>query len=303
MPLKELGLAEFVGLKPGEYTVHLTVPGFAAVKKDINVVEGDNEFTFQVVEGALIRGKVTGSDGKVLTAITVRLRKEDEDKWGGWGTGKSARTNEDGSFQVGPVEPGDWLLEVYNNNGWAQVYTTTLTVTTGDTEHNITVETGAAVEVSIIDEQGNKVSWGNVRVQGEKNYSGNSNAEGVATVTFITPGEYLVSATANGKASIASRMYLNNGSIKLTLTVKAPNTCRVTEVYKDSQAAKAGVKVGDLLIEYGSVKIKNWRHVAQAKRTVKEGVETQVTVDRDGQILSFPIKGGTIGIDGEDAVR
>ncbi|MDC1143195.1 PDZ domain-containing protein, partial [Planctomycetota bacterium] len=238
-----------------------------------------------------------------LTNITIRLRKQDEDKWGGWGTGKSARANEDGAYQLGPVEPGDWLLEVYNNTGWNLVYETTLTVITGEMQNDISVETGAAVAVTITDEQGNKVSWGSVRVRGDKNYHGNADAQGIATVSFITPGEYSVSAVANGKASVVKVLFLGNGANQLTLTVKTPNTCRVTQVFDNSQAAKAGIKVGDLLVEYGGVEIKNWRHVGQAKRAVKDGVATQVVVVRNGQMLTFPIKGGTIGIDGEDAVR
>ncbi|MEE9310871.1 MAG: carboxypeptidase regulatory-like domain-containing protein, partial [Planctomycetota bacterium] len=302
MPLKELGLAEFVGLKVGEYTVHLTVSGYAAVKKNITVAEGDTEFSIQVVKGAVIRGMVTGSDGNALKNITVRLRKEDEARNGGWGTGKNARTDADGAYSLGPVEPGEWLLEVYSNSGWNVVYESTLNVTSGEMQQDISVETGATIKVSIVDESGKKLSWGRVRVRGEKPYSGNADASGVATVAFITPGDYTVSATASGLASLTTKMYLNNGTAEITLTVKKPNSARVTRVF-DGQASKIGIKVGDLIVEYGSVNIKNWSHVNVAKRSVKDGELTQIVVDRDGQLLTFPIKGGTIGIDGEDALR
>lgn len=303
MTLKELGLTEFVGLAPGEYTIHLTVEGFAALKRSVTVLAGDNEFSFQVLDGAMLTGKVTGNDGQPLKNVTIRLRKQDEDKWGGWGTGKSTRADGEGTFKLGPAEAGSWLLEAYSNDGFKNVYSTTISIIAGDNEHNISVDTGSGLEVTVVDEEGKKVSWGQVRVQGEKSFRGDIDANGIANIQFIVPGEYTISATANGKASVATQIFLSSRTLQLTLTVKSANACRVTQVFPDSQAFKVGIQKGDLIVEYGSVKILNWRQLGKAKNTVKDGEDSTITIVRNGQLHSLPIKGGTIGIDGEDAVR
>jgi serine protease Do len=85
--------------------------------------------------------------------------------------------------------------------------------------------------------------------------------------------------------------------------VEVPNTARITHVYPDTQAAKAGVQVGDLIVEYNGQQVTSWREFSRFAREGRSTAELTMIVDRNGAQLTFTLKGGTVGIDGVDAVR
>jgi protocatechuate 3,4-dioxygenase beta subunit len=303
MPAKEPGLIEYAGLKPGEYTMTVTVSSYPAISQPITVNAGVNEQSLKFSKGAMLTGMVTSSSGAKVSGVGVRLRKEEEERWGGWGTGRYAQVQEDGSYKLGPAEPGMWRVEVYATNTWSEVYSGTVTISEGENSHNITVDSGATVTVKLVDESGNAAGWANVQLTGLKSYNAQSNAEGVATLSFVEVGSYTLVATARGLASPSQFVSLIAGDNQLSVKLQKPNCCRVTHVYPDTQASKAGLQVGDLIIEYNSQTITSWGGFGQAVRATNRDADVAMMVERGGSMLTFNIKGGTVGIEGTDGVR
>lgn len=303
LPAKEPGRAEFAGLKPGEYTATITSAGWPALRKALTVKEGENQFEFQFAQGATLTGTVTGSGGTKLGGIGVRLRKDDEDAYGGWGTGRYAQVGADGKFKLGPAEPGQWKLEVYATDGWKQVYSTVVALAVGENEQNVVVDSAGSVVVTVTDEAGSPVPWAEVQLRGEQAYNGRTDQAGKATISFVAPGSYQVYASSRALSTRTHTLVVRNGENPLALQLQKANASRVTHVYPDTQAAKLGVQVGDLVFEYNGEAIASWRALGQAIRKTKAADDVIMMVERNGQILTFNLKGGTVGIEGADGVR
>ncbi|MCA8916764.1 MAG: carboxypeptidase regulatory-like domain-containing protein [Planctomycetes bacterium] len=304
MPGKEPGLAEYAGMKPGEYVMTVSAGGFPAVKQDIKVDGGSNEISVKFTNGAMLTGIVSSSTGSKIANISVRLRKSEEGPWGGWGTGRIAQVDAEGNYKLGPAEPGQWTLEVYSNSDWNNsVYTNTITLAEGDNVQHVSVDAGATVICKVVDEAGNAVSWANIQLQGVKSYNQNSSNDGTATISFVEVGSYTLIASSRGLASPAQFISLRAGDNPITVTLQKPNSCRLTHVYPDTQASKAGLQVGDLIVEYNGAAITSWGGLSKAIGATKATDDVTVLVERGGSMLTLTLKGGYVGIEGTDAVR
>lgn len=303
LPPREAGLAEYTGLRAGDYTLTIIAAGYPAVTHKMTLNESVNELSLTLANGADITGAVTTSSGAKLQGASVRLRKQDEEGWGGWGTGRWAQLRDDGSFKLGPAEPGQWLLELYVQNRGQPLYSAHVTLAEGANTHNISVNTGATLVLTVLDEAGNPVNRANVQLRGEQNHGGRTDANGVATIAFLPAGGYTVTANGGGKASQAMQVSLANGENQYSVRLQAPNACRVTHVYPDSQAATLGVQVGDLIIEYNGKAITGWGQFGREARAARSAGDITMVIDRNGAQMTFHLKGGTVGIEGADAVR
>lgn len=303
LPGREPGLAEFAGLQPGEYVMTVTSGGYPAIRRDIEVTGGENDIALSFTSGAMLAGAISSSSGGTIGNLGVRLRKEDEERWGGWGTGRYAQVDDDGAYKLGPAEPGQWRIEVYTRNNWNEVYSSTITLSEGENTHNIVVDGGSTVIVTLVDEEGNAVGWGNVQLRGEHNYNQRTDAEGKATLAFVELGGYTLSASGRGLASRSQFISLRSGDNQYTLTLQRPNCARLTRVYDDSQASRIGLEVGDLVVSYNGESVTGWGDLGRKIRQTQSSDEVTISVERNGVMLTFNLNGGTVGIDGTDAVR
>lgn len=303
LPRREPGLVEYAGLNPGDYVLTCTASALPAIRKEIKLVAGDNDVTLAFAAGATLIGTLTNSSGKAVTGVSVRLRKDDEDRWGGWGTGKWAQVRSDGSYRLGPVDPGSYNFEVYASGNWEPIHTTVFVVAVGENTQNLTVSTGATAVVTVTDESGNPVAGAEVQLSGARSYNGRTGSNGIAQIPFVTEGAYTLQVSGNGVASAATFVNLSGGENQLQARVQKPNCARITQVFPDSQAARAGLQVGDLIIEYNGTQITTWRQFGQVRRNAREGTDVTIMVERGGVALTFTLKAGTVGIDGTDGVR
>jgi protocatechuate 3,4-dioxygenase beta subunit len=301
LPASEPGLVEYIGLNPGEYTLTITAAGFPPIRQKKVLEKGRNELSLKLTNGAMLSGKVTTTSGAALQA-SARLRNE-SDQDGGWGLGRNALLKSDGTYKIGPVEPGQWTMELYPQNHGQPLYKTILTLNEGENTHNFSVDTGATLLLRVTDQQGNPVARAQVQVRGERNQSGAADAGGLATIPFLTAGVYTVTATAAGLASQPLQLSLGNGENSYSLQLAPPNAARITHVYPDSQAAKVGLQVGDLIIEYNGKEITSWSGFSREARSARGAGDLTIIVDRNGASLTFALKGGTVGVEGVDAVR
>ena len=85
----------------------------------------------------------------------------------------------------------------------------------------------------------------------------------------------------------------------LKKTAKGPGVL-ITNVFPGSQAALAGVRVGDVLIGYNGKEIRTMIDIGEAKKTVAEGQTAEMIVKRGEEKVTLTIAAGTIGINGTD---
>lgn len=303
LPARERGLVEYSGLNPGEYTLTVRVDGFPPIQHKASLTEGRTEIPLQVASGAMLSGTATSSSGVALRNANVLLRQGDEQGWSGWGSGRWARVSDDGSFQLGPVEPGQWTIVLTQQNRREPLYSSVTHLKEGTNRHDIQVDTGATLVVTVTDSAGSPIPRATVRVEGGTPGRGVTGADGVATITFLPPGAYQAYATASGQASRAAPLSLVNGENHIRLQMESPNSARITHVYPDTQASRVGLQTGDLVLEFNNRPITSWAVLSAEIRAARDQSEIQLVVDRGGARLTFIVSGGTVGIEGADAVR
>ena len=176
-------------------------------------------------------------------------------------------------------------------------------VAVGENTQNLVISTGATAIVTVTDESGNAVAGAEVQLTGARSFNGRTGSNGVAQIPFVTEGAYTLQVSGNGMASPATYVNLAGGDNQLQARVQKPNCARITQVFPESQAARAGMQVGDLIIEYNGTQITTWRQFGQVRRNAREGTDVTVVVERGGVALTFTLKAGTVGIDGTDGVR
>lgn len=69
-------------------------------------------------------------------------------------------------------------------------------------------------------------------------------------------------------------------------------------VAEESQAALAGIRIGDILTSYNGVSIKTLNDINNAKKDVAQGASVQVIVRRSGKDVTLTLGPGQIGING-----
>lgn len=72
-----------------------------------------------------------------------------------------------------------------------------------------------------------------------------------------------------------------------------PEGALISEVIKDSPADKAGLKQGDIILEYNKVPVKSLQSFRNEVSLMNPGASIQLKVNRKGQILSIPVVLGT----------
>lgn len=73
---------------------------------------------------------------------------------------------------------------------------------------------------------------------------------------------------------------------------------RITSVGAESQAALAGIKVGDIMTHYNEARVKTIQDIITARDAVGEGESVKVVVRRGTQDLTLTLGPGQIGING-----
>lgn len=306
LPARDPGLTEYAGLKPDEYTVLISAPGYPAVRRSVKLSAGANSLEVELPDGAFVVGTLTTSGGAALNGVSLRLVKEGENENEAWGAGRWAQVRSNGTYKLGPVEPGQWNIQVMTQD-WTVVATERRSLSAGDNNVDLVIAGGGTLTVKITLEGGGAPSWSYVTLSNVKdsgtNYAGYANQSGSTTISFIEPGDYHLYVSAQGLAAPTQVVTVREGANSISVVVRKPNCARITAVTPNSQAAKAGIQVGDLLLEYNGEKINAWEDVGRIRRKYTNNDDVTLTIERDGRQMVFSIKGGQIGIDGESAVR
>ena len=71
---------------------------------------------------------------------------------------------------------------------------------------------------------------------------------------------------------------------------------KIAQVVNGGQAAAAGMKVGDVILEYDGKKIKSQRQLLEAIKAAARKEQVKMAVEREGGKIEFQLKGGKLGI-------
>ena len=301
---REPGTATFSGIKPGDYTMSVSASGYPSLRREVKLTSGEQTLELELPESAMLGGRITSSSGGSIAGLSLRLVKEGEDENMAWGSGRWTQVKSDGSFRLGPVEPGLWTIDLLGQD-WRKVSSEKRSLVIGENSFDFTVNTGGSLTVRITDETGKPAQWAYAMLESAqgKRFGANANAQGLPEITFIDPGDYILRVTASRLAAPAVSVNIRAGVNEAAVSLKTPNCARITTVTPNSQAARIGLAPGDLIIEYAGEKVNNWEDVGRLRRKYEGSAEVAITIERNGQLQSFNLKGGQIGIDGESAVR
>jgi len=79
----------------------------------------------------------------------------------------------------------------------------------------------------------------------------------------------------------------------ITVGLQRPRGARITQVTTDSPAEAAGLRVGDVILEYSGVRIDNDSHLINLVSLTEVGKEVPVVVFRDRKVLMVKVRVGT----------
>ena len=307
LPTRESGLIEFKGIKLGEIQVMLYLPDGARETKTLTIESGNNQLDVQLSAACYITGKAVFQDGSFpgKNIVYVSAKPADDTESTTRAPGASY-TQEDGTFKVGPLAPGEWTLELSTYAGGAQkvLHSEKIMVSEGDNETSVTLDKGGSVKVKVEHEDGKAASSMDCYVtltqkSGRPAY-GYLDSEGIAQFQFLEDGKYTLNVQPSGTAQYMvepQEITVAAGvSNEMSLTLKKANCLKVTSINADSNASKSGMINGDVILDYKGESVKSIQDLIKLIKGTTADDTITLTVDRDGSVVSLQVSGGRLGI-------
>ena len=154
------------------------------------------------------------------------------------------------------------------------------------------IQTDAAVNPgnsggALVNKEGQLVGVNTAIISQTGSYAGYSFAVPSNIVKRIT--DDLMDYGTVHRAMLGISMAPVDEEIARNLKLSSVNGVYIADVVKGSAAENAGLKVGDVLVEIGNVKITGSASVQEAVNSFRPGEKTAVKVIRDGSELSFDV--------------
>jgi protocatechuate 3,4-dioxygenase beta subunit len=299
LPAEEPGVRVYIGLEPGDYTIRYFARGGAWSRQDAKISDGDNVINLDIAQAAFLQGKVSGAGAP--DNLMLRLRPE---------SGKadnsqhySAMVSADGSYRLGPVLPGDFVVELLAQRR-SVVLTQNVKLGAGDNTQDLAVRDLAGLVLRVTQPDGKPAAGARVTMQSGKNsYAARCDERGLAKLSYVPTGECTLVAEAGTFKSAVYTPLLRSGESEFTLELKAPNCVRVSKVDRGGEAERAGVMVNDLIILYHGRDVTDRKTLDALIKESKGTESVTFSLVRNGQIVVLNIKGGVFGGSYQDAVR
>jgi S1-C subfamily serine protease len=258
-----------------------------------HVVDGADTVTVKLKDGREFVGKVLGID----TVTDVAVVKIEANNLPVVSLGKSEE-----------LQPGEWAIAIGNPLGLDNTVTVGIISATGRSSSDVGVpdkrvsfiQTDAAINPGnsggpLLNQRGQVIGMNTAIIQG---------AQGLGFAIPIDRAQQIAEQLATtGKAE---HPYLGVRMLSITPEVKAefnknPNTkLRLTEdkgvlvlgIVKDSPAAKAGVRVADVIKKINGQEVSDAGSVQQIVENSKVGSDMQLELSRGGQAVTVAVKSG-----------
>jgi hypothetical protein len=317
LPAGVKGELEYMGLKEGTWNMTVQAQGFPNLTQEVQVRRGSNTVDVVFQTPASLKGKVSSMAGAVPQNCYVRLtpglreqeKTVDKRRRISAEQGQYFAIDANGNYSAENLQPGDYSLSVEFNQQ-DSLHKQNVHLTAGENLLDVTVDERCTLTVTVDlapelkNKEGVSISISRSSREGGKvaRYAklGKSNS---ADFAFLPEGEYYVAAyDQDGTQSYATTI-VNRGSNAVSLSLGPPNCVKVTDVAAGYQAAEAGMQVGDLIIEYNGVAIGNLETLIKEVQATSEGDSVSMMVVRNGMTMSLRLKGGRIGISGDNFRR
>ena len=246
-----------------------------------HVIDGADELTVKLHDGRELKGRVIGAD----PTTDLALVKIEGDDFPAMPIGDSDK-----------LKVGEWVLAVGNPFNLGSTVTAGIVSAKarglGANGVESFIQTDAAVNPgnsggALVNKEGQLVGVNTAIISQTGSYAGYSFAVPSNIVKRIT--DDLMSYGTVHRAMLGISMAPVNEEIAKNLKLSSVNGVYIADVVKGSAAENAGLKVGDVLVEIGNVKITGSASVQEAVNSFHPGEKTAVKVIRDGSELSFDV--------------
>lgn len=305
MPQQKPGEYIYGGMPPGKCAMQVGAQGYPNWKKDVELKAGDNRFEVQLAEGAFLEGRVTTSAGAGVREHYVRIGKPGKISDDDWQDGMYTQTDAKGAFRLGPVEPGDYELRLSSNNQ-QKISSMTLRLVAGDNKQDMVIESQCSLKVTVKKAGGEALQWCNVSVSAadnSKHDSQNTDAKGECEFHFLKEGDYTLTAYSQEGTQASQQVHLRRGGNEITIELRAPDCVKITWVEDEGEAAKAGLKIGDLVTAYNGTATPTLQKLSELVKTTDNTVTVSIAIIREGAAMTITAKGGLLGVHGDNHAR
>jgi hypothetical protein len=298
---------EFAGLPEGELRVCARPPGFAPARKLVNLQRGLNNVELRLEAPAVLRGRVTPGSGRLPGAAHVVLSPDLGDRRDNpYANAVYVQLGEDGTYRSEGLAPGRYMVRVQLSHGDV-IHQTDARLTSGEQTLDLVVQPACSLRVTVRRESGlsmdTPVHVGVSHIRGGVSRGNGAVGTDFCEFDFLPLGEYRVTAWASGAMQAEANVTLQLGGNSVTITIGAPNCVRVTSITGNSQAEALGLQRGDLITEYNGQVVAGMEVLRAAVKRTTESDNVSMIVVRGGATLVHSLKGGLIGITGEDHRR
>jgi hypothetical protein len=315
LPMVKAGELEYIGIPEGTFTMTVQANNYPNIVQEVRIGRGANTFDVQFQEPATLKGKIASINGRVPQNLYIRMTLAalvDKEKSEGEmydSNGQYFAVDATGNYVCQNLQPGDYKLSVEFNQ-YDTLHQQDIMVSAGEQVLDITIDERSTITVivdlapEIKNKEGISVSVSKTNSEGGYvSRYGALDKNSQCEFAFLPEGEYYVYAYAQDGTQSYVTTTIGRGSNTVNLSLGPPNCVKITEVVDGSQAAEAGIKVGDLVIEYNGVVITTMADLTKEVQATKEGDNVSLVAVRGGSSMIFRLGGGHIGINGDNYRR
>jgi len=244
------GAVRIDAIVPGTYKVNVHCQGYVEEDEyaDLVIAEADaTGLEWRVHPGSTITGTVKTRAGAPVAGVYISARTIGGDPRGqrSW---SNATSEDDGSFEIPGVFPGDYALEVMTDDHPKPKDPVKVTVVAGTgATVDVVLDDGGTIAGVVVDERGQPVTGARVNAMGDRwewrGMGERTSDDGSFEVKGLAPGSYRVSASRSWTETMRKPGSTDDDVQGERTTVTAGQTSRVRLVVESQGGVIAGVVV------------------------------------------------------------
>jgi len=239
--------------------VQVRSPRHAQQWHEVDMSTGSQRLDVTLKPGAVVSGRVTDNAGNPLSQLFLKFVPPGGGEKGRW---QMAYAENDARYKSEPLAPGDWTIEIYRDVTGRRLGVETLKVGDTDMQHDVRVSGLCAVTVKVVCESGLPEGW--IQLWYHADGESEPSNEGIPASRLmqknmtLAEGTYRFSASSDGLASRVVEHRVGAGvDNQITLTLAQPNALRFRWVDTGTDISRAGIKTGDIILEYDGRPVAN----------------------------------------------
>lgn len=238
------GLYQLAGLPPGEAEIELVHPHYPRQQQTQTLTTGANRLDFRLPAGQEVRGEVRDEEGKPVAGAWVRLRLPER---AGQQREYGARSEHDGSFRLGPVADGRYLLRA-TATGYAETTSRTSVLVQGESVDGleVTLSRGGSLAGQVVGLDKEELWRLRVEARSEdgRPYPAKLDTTGRYEIRSLPLGSWLIKATlGSGERQVQARAVLRHSGEAVERDLEFEERLRLTGrvLFLDEPLAEARV--------------------------------------------------------------